>query len=146
MFDNILLPIDLTHPESWEKALPLAAKMCGSGGTLHVLGIVHELGSPLVASYLPRDFEQKMLQDMKAELDAFVAEKVPFLVQPAERGALPQLYAATTVSLPGGSYVGPDGPGELTGYPKVVGSSARSRDREVAAALWDRCVEMTEED
>ncbi|KRS16138.1 universal stress protein [Roseovarius indicus] len=77
MFDNILLPIDLTHPESWEKALPLAAKMCGEGGTLHILGIVHELGSPLVASYLPRDFEEKMLQDMKAELDAFVSEKVP---------------------------------------------------------------------
>lgn len=71
------------------------------------------------------------------------AERIPFLVQPAERGALPQLYAATVTALPGGVYVGPDGPGELSGYPKVVSSSRASRDRAVAAALWERCEEMT---
>lgn len=71
-----------------------------------------------------------------------IAENIPFLVQPAQRGALPQLYAATTESLPGGSYIGPDGPGELTGYPKIVGSTRASRDEAVAAALWDRCEEM----
>ena len=70
-------------------------------------------------------------------------EKLPWVVQPAERGALPQLYAATEPALPGGSYVGPDGPGELTGYPTVVESSRASRDRAVAAALWERCLEMT---
>ena len=70
------------------------------------------------------------------------AEHIPFLVQPAERGALPQLYAATVPSLPGGAYVGPDGPGELTGYPKIVDSIRASHDREVAAALWERCEEM----
>src|SRR5690625_5183112 len=48
-----------------------------------------------------------------------LVEKIPLLVQPAERGALPQLYAATAATLPGGAYVGPDGPGELTGYPRV---------------------------
>lgn len=70
-------------------------------------------------------------------------EKLPFLVQPAERGALPQLYAATEPSLPGGSYVGPDGLGELTGYPKIVHSTRASRDTALAAALWERCEEMT---
>ena len=70
-------------------------------------------------------------------------EKLPWVVQPAERGALPQLYAATEPALPGGSYVGPDGPGELTGYPTVVESSRASRDRAMAAALWERCLEMT---
>ena len=71
------------------------------------------------------------------------AEKIPFLVQPAERGALPQLYAATTEALPGGSYVGPSGPGELTGFPSVVKSNQASHDRAVAAALWERCTEMS---
>ena len=70
-------------------------------------------------------------------------EKVPFLVQSAERGALPQLYAATVDTLPGGAYVGPDGPGELTGYPRIVSSTRASHDRDVAAALWERCLEMT---
>ena len=71
------------------------------------------------------------------------AELIPFLVQSAERGALPELYAATVATLPGGAYVGPDGPGELTGYPKIVESTRASHDREVAAALWERCAEMT---
>lgn len=70
------------------------------------------------------------------------AEHIPFLVQPAERGALPELYAATVADLPGGAYVGPDGPGELTGFPKVVDSNRASHDSAVAAALWERCAEM----
>lgn len=71
------------------------------------------------------------------------AEHIPVLVQPADRGALPELYAATVESLPGGSYVGPGGLGELTGSPKTVGSNRASRDQDVAAALWDRCEELT---
>ena len=71
-------------------------------------------------------------------------EKIPWVAQPAERGVLPQLYAATEPALAGGSYVGPDGLGELTGYPTVVESSRASRDRQLAAALWQRCAEMTE--
>lgn len=77
MFDNVLLPIDLNHAASWEKALPLAVKLCGSGGTLHVLGIVHDLGSAMIATYLPEGFEQQALQRMKADLDAFVEANVP---------------------------------------------------------------------
>ncbi|MCT1638405.1 oxidoreductase [Dietzia cinnamea] len=70
-------------------------------------------------------------------------EKIPYLVQPAERGALPQLYAATVESVPGGAYIGPDGPGELTGYPTTVQSTRASHDPDVAAALWERCAQMT---
>lgn len=77
MFNNVLLPIDLNHPASWEKALPLALKLCGTSGTLHVLGIVHDLGSNIVATYLPDDFEEKALKKMKADLDAFITDKVP---------------------------------------------------------------------
>ena len=72
-----------------------------------------------------------------------VAEKVPFLVQPAERGALPQLYAATVEAVPGGAYVGPDGIGELSGHPRIVESTPASHDLAVAAALWDQCEAMT---
>ena len=56
--------------------------------------------------------------------------------QSAEMGALPELYAATAPSAVSGSYLGPDGPFEQRGYPKVVGSSGKSRDRAVAASLW----------
>jgi nucleotide-binding universal stress UspA family protein len=77
MFDSVLLPIDPGHPESWEKALPLAAQLCGSDGTLHVLGILHDLGAGIVGSYLPEGFEKQAMEAMKSEIEAFISEKVP---------------------------------------------------------------------
>ena len=59
-----------------------------------------------------------------------------------EMGALSVFYAATMPDLPGGSFVGPDRLGGLRGYPAIVRSSRRSRDRRVAETLWDRCTEM----
>lgn len=77
MTKTILLPIDLNHEASWTKALPMALDLAGEGGTLHLLGIVHDLGTAAVASFLPEGFEQKALQAMKADLDAFAAARVP---------------------------------------------------------------------
>lgn len=77
MFDNIVLPIDLNHPASWEKALPMALKLAGATGEIHVLGIVHDLGAAMVANYLPKDFETKALNHMEVELEAFIAKNVP---------------------------------------------------------------------
>ena len=74
MFDNILLPIDLNHPESWEKALPMAQKLAGEGGTIHVLGIVQDLGAALVAAYLPADYEKQALNRMETDIEGFIAK------------------------------------------------------------------------
>ena len=68
--------------------------------------------------------------------------RMPF-VQGADLGALPVLYASTVADLPGGSYIGPDGPLEARGYPRPVGSSAASHDRETARGLWARCEDLT---
>jgi NAD(P)-dependent dehydrogenase (short-subunit alcohol dehydrogenase family) len=57
-------------------------------------------------------------------------------------GALPTLYAATQ-DLPGGSYVGPDGPGERRGHPTLVGRTAAAGDTELARRLWDRSADLT---
>ena len=48
-------------------------------------------------------------------------------VLPAGQGALPTVYAAT-MDLPGNSYVGPGGLGELFGWPVLVGRSADAGD------------------
>ena len=77
MFDNVLLPIDLNHPASWEKALPMGLKLVGTSGTLHLLGIVHDLGAAAIASYLPAGFEEKALQKMKQDIDQFIAGNIP---------------------------------------------------------------------
>jgi len=77
MFDNVLLPIDLNHPASWEKALPMAIRLAGETGAVHVLGIVHDIGAAMVASFLPEDFEARALSHMETELETFIAETVP---------------------------------------------------------------------
>jgi NAD(P)-dependent dehydrogenase (short-subunit alcohol dehydrogenase family) len=62
--------------------------------------------------------------------------------QSEEMGALPTLFAATQ-DLAGDTYVGPDGPGEQRGHPKVVGRSGAARDAGMAARLWERSEELT---
>ena len=57
-------------------------------------------------------------------------------------GALPLLMAATA-DLPSTTYVGPGGPGEMRGAPKVVGTTKLARDPEVARRLWDTAQDVT---
>jgi nucleotide-binding universal stress UspA family protein len=76
MFKSVLLPIDLNHPASWEKALPMARDLVAPDGTLHILGIVHDIGSAMVASVLPEHFVEHQLEQMKAALDTFATDNV----------------------------------------------------------------------
>ena len=77
-------------------------------------------------------------------LDRLVMQAAnPFLAQGAEQGALPTLYAATFPGLAGGSYVGPDGFGELRGHPHLVTPNRAARDEDVAARLWSVSEELT---
>ena len=57
------------------------------------------------------------------------------LAQSGEQGAWPTLYAATQ-DIPGGSYVGPDGRGELRGHPRLVSPSSAATDPTMARELW----------
>jgi len=66
-----------------------------------------------------------------------------FIGQSAEMGALPLLYAATEPDLPGGVFVGPDGPFEVSGHPRLVEPSHRARDAAVARRLWEESERLT---
>lgn len=78
MFKSILLTVDLTHPESWEKALPQAVELVRtSGGTLHIMSVVPDMGTPLVEGFFPEDFEKKAIAAASAALDDLVAREVP---------------------------------------------------------------------
>lgn len=57
-------------------------------------------------------------------------------------GTLPTLYAATQ-DLPGASYVGPDGLGEMRGAPALVARSAAASDPAAARRLWTLSEELT---
>ena len=71
-----------------------------------------------------------------------IANKV--LAQSPQMGALPTLFAATMPGLPGNSYVGPGGFGEMRGYPKLVDRSEAAKDPAQARLLWDASEDLTE--
>jgi NAD(P)-dependent dehydrogenase (short-subunit alcohol dehydrogenase family) len=56
--------------------------------------------------------------------------------QPAELGALPTLMAATA-DLPGSTYVGPSGPLQMKGNPRIVSPRRLAQDREAQRRLWE---------
>lgn len=64
-------------------------------------------------------------------------------LQDAAMGALPTLRAATDPAAIGGTYYGPDGFMQLTGYPIVVRSSGRSHNGEVQRRLWAESEQLT---
>ncbi|MFI6419181.1 oxidoreductase [Streptomyces sp. NPDC050842] len=61
----------------------------------------------------------------------------PLLAQAPERGALPQLYAATALDVAGGEFIGPDGPAELRGAPTRVRLSDAAADAGTGRRLWE---------
>jgi NAD(P)-dependent dehydrogenase (short-subunit alcohol dehydrogenase family) len=72
-----------------------------------------------------------------------VTKAVGTLVQQsAEAGAAPTLFAATR-DLPGASYVGPDGFGEVRGRPTLVGRTTQAADPDLARRLWTLSEELT---
>lgn len=65
-----------------------------------------------------------------------------FLLNDAERGALPTLYAATQ-DIPGGSYVGPGGLLGIKGYPKIGRPGKKALDMKLAQDLWRASEQLT---
>ena len=61
----------------------------------------------------------------------------PFMSQTAAAGALPTLFAATSPDAVGGGYYGPDGLGEMKGWPSKAVIGTKALDRKVASQLWD---------
>ena len=70
-----------------------------------------------------------------------LANKV--FAQSPQMGALPTLFAATVPGLPGDSYVGPGGLGEMKGHPKLVDRSAAAKDVRQAQKLWEVSEDLT---
>jgi hypothetical protein len=65
------------------------------------------------------------------------------ITQSVERGALPQLYAATAPDVQGGEYFGPGGPGEVFGAPDRAKPRAAAVNPDLGRTLWQRTAELT---
>ncbi|MFE5643405.1 oxidoreductase [Rhodococcus sp. NPDC056516] len=101
-------------------------------------------GSPLKALASHPGYASTNLQGHTESIqDKLMGIGNQIFAQSAEMGALPELWAATAPDAFGGSYIGPDGPFEQRGYPKVVGSNKKSHDSRTAAGLWTRSEKLT---
>ena len=79
MYKTILLTVDLEHEASWKKALPEAARLAKeSDAELHVLSVVPDFGSPLVAVDFPPDFQKQAAERAKTKLDTLLSGEIPW--------------------------------------------------------------------
>lgn len=77
MYKTVLLPIDLSAPKSWEKALPTALYLGGDDIVLHVMTVVPDFGMSVVGSYFDKGFEKKALHEIGEKLSAWVNTHIP---------------------------------------------------------------------
>ena len=106
-------------------------------------------GTPLRAMAAHPGFAATNLQYVAGEMTGASATRqnltrtvTNLVAQSAEQGAWPTLFAAV-MDLPGNTYIGPDGPFEARGYPKIVGRSSAARDTALARGLWDESERLT---
>jgi NAD(P)-dependent dehydrogenase (short-subunit alcohol dehydrogenase family) len=69
-----------------------------------------------------------------------------FMMQPAEQGALPTLFAATSREAVSGQYYGPDGVYETRGFPASAKIPAAAKDVNTAKRLWETSKQLTNAD
>src|SRR3954454_8074055 len=103
-----------------------------------------ESGSPVRAVAAHPGYAATELQGRTGNVlqNAFMSIANLIFAQSGERGAWPTLYAATQ-DIPGASFVGPDGPGEVRGHPKLVSPSSAATDAEMARRLWELSERLT---
>ncbi|MFJ8489901.1 oxidoreductase [Streptomyces sp. NPDC094038] len=103
-----------------------------------------EAGSPVRALAAHPGYAATNLQSHTANPLARLGMRLGnrLLAQDDRAGTLPTLFAATQ-DLPGASYVGPDGLGEMRGAPALVGRSAAASDPAAARRLWTLSEELT---
>jgi NAD(P)-dependent dehydrogenase (short-subunit alcohol dehydrogenase family) len=102
-------------------------------------------GSPVLSVLAHPGYSATNLQSTGPTGVAALALKVTNVVvaQKAERGVLPQLYAATAPGVEGGQFYGPSGFHEMRGNPTEVEAVPEARDPEIGRRLWEVSEELT---
>ncbi|NDV52040.1 MULTISPECIES: universal stress protein [unclassified Salipiger] len=81
MYKTILLPVDLSAPASWARALPTALHLGGEGMVLHVVTVLPDFGMSMVSGYFREGFEKGALKEVGAKLKDWVNANVPDAVE-----------------------------------------------------------------
>ena len=78
MPNNILLPIDLGHEDSWRKAAPVAVSMAKQNSAkVHVMTVIPDYGMAVVGSFFPSDYAKDALAASETALNEFVEKHIP---------------------------------------------------------------------
>jgi NAD(P)-dependent dehydrogenase (short-subunit alcohol dehydrogenase family) len=112
--------------------------------TLELQRRLTEAGSPIRALAAHPGYAATNLQSHTANpvARALMAVGNRVFAQDSKAGALPTLYAATG-DLPGNSYLGPKGRGEMRGAPTLVDRAPSASDATAARRLWTMSEELT---
>ncbi|WNG88295.1 SDR family NAD(P)-dependent oxidoreductase [Mycobacterium sp. ITM-2016-00317] len=100
-------------------------------------------GNTIAVAAHPGTSSTELARNLPAVLLPALNRTAQLLAQPADRGALPTLRAATDPGVLGGQYYGPDGIGQQRGAPVVVASSPQSYDMAMQQRLWQISEELT---
>lgn len=112
MYRNILIPVDLAEPSSWEKALPVARALCTAfGARLALATVIPDIRLMVEVQWSPIGFDE-MVDTARSGLDA-LADTIEGLGDVAR-------YVET-----GGVYAGILGVGERIGADLIVLASHR---------------------
>ena len=76
-------------------------------------------------------------------MDRLVQALTRRIAPTAAAGSRSIVFAATSPDVHGGDYIGPGGPGGMSGAPVKAMSSARSHDQDLAHELWRTSEDMT---
>ncbi|MEV0218024.1 oxidoreductase [Streptomyces sp. NPDC050704] len=138
-FDDLNLDADYTPRGAYAQS-----KLANLLFTLELQRRLTESGSPVRALAAHPGYAATNLQSHSgsAVMRAFMQFGNRVFAQDDRAGALPTLYAATA-DLPGASYVGPDGMGEMRGGPTLVGRTAAASDPVTAQRLWTASENLT---
>ena len=74
MFKCILVPVDVEHPSSWQRALPVGRQLARDyGAQLHAITVVPAFGMSIVGGHFPSDFEQKAVAAATQRLQEIIS-------------------------------------------------------------------------
>jgi NAD(P)-dependent dehydrogenase (short-subunit alcohol dehydrogenase family) len=100
-------------------------------------------GTTIAVAAHPGLANTDLVRNSPAALRLLAPVIAPLIAQTPAMGALPTLRAATDPGVLGGQYYGPDGPGQMSGCPRPVTSSAQSYDVAIQQRLWATSEELT---
>jgi NAD(P)-dependent dehydrogenase (short-subunit alcohol dehydrogenase family) len=73
----------------------------------------------------------------------FIKGFMKLIAQPANKGALPIIMAATDLTLNGGELIGPDGAGNRKGNPTIETPKSNVYNKEIMSRLWETSEQLT---